>query len=249
MTSHTVVATANVNRGLGADDARRALRGVLEHEPDLVGLQEWHPWRFRLLAETGSVGLSHAPRIGDRRSGYLWSMPILGDCVVGARSERFSLVHTHVAALSKPGRADKPDRCLHIEPPHLATVATYDDLIGDRTVSLICFHLVPGVQAKGRYREDRPLLAERHRHEVAQLQALVDERLDLGHTVYAVGDSNFDGLRLSGVTSAWQGREGEPGTLGPRRKVDDVFGPNLPFSVQLLTNASDHKAVLVERHD
>jgi len=249
VTSHTVVATANVHRGLGADDARRSLRGVLEHEPDLVGLQEWHPWRYRLLAETGSVALLRRPRIGRQRDGYLWTMPILGDCVVGARSERFSVAEVRSVALSRIGRADKPDRWLHIEPPHLATVATYDDRIHGRTVSLICYHLVPGVQARGRYRDDRPLLAARHQQEVCRLQALVDERLTLGHTVYAVGDSNFDGLRLSGLTSAWEGRDAEPGTLGPRRKIDDVHGPSLPLAVRLVANASDHKAVVVDRLD
>jgi hypothetical protein len=67
---HTRVATANVLRDLRADEARRALRGVLVHEPDLVGLQEWHPSRIRLLAESGSVGVLPVPRLGRRRSGY-----------------------------------------------------------------------------------------------------------------------------------------------------------------------------------
>lgn len=233
MTSQTVVATANVNRALGAAAAREALRGVLDREPDLVGLQEWHPWRRRLL----------------RGNGYVWTSSLLGDCVVGARTERFTLLHARSVALSRIGRADKPDRWMRIEPPHRATVATYDDRARGRTVSLICYHLVPGVQTLGAYRDDRPLLAERHRQEVARLQALVDERLAQGHTVYAVGDSNFHGLRLTGLTSAWEGRDADPGTLGSTRKIDDVHGPGLPLSVELLTNASDHKAVLVSRAD
>lgn len=249
MTSHSVVATANVNRALGADDARRALRGVLEHEPDLIGLQEWHPWRFRLLTETGRVAVLRGRRIGRRKDGYVWTSPILGDCVVGAHTERFSLVEARSVALSRLGRADKPERWLRIEPQHRATVATYEDRVVDRTVSLICYHLVPGVQTRGIYRDDRPLLAARHRQEVERLQALVDERHALGHTVYAVGDSNFDGLRLSGLTSAWEGREAEPGTWGARRKIDDVHGPGVPLSVRLIANASDHKAVVVDRLD
>jgi len=75
----------------------------------------------------------------------------------------------------------------------------------------------------------------------------VSEQLALGHVVLAVGDSNFDGARLAGLTSAWEGREGEPGTLGPRRKVDDVHGPGPASSVTLLATGSDHKAVLVRR--
>lgn len=249
MSSHTVVATANVHRGLGADQARQALRGVLAQEPDLVGLQEWHPWRCALLAETGSVRLSLGARVARSEAGYLWTMPILGDCVVGARSDRFSFVESRVVALSRPARADKPDRWLGIEPPHFATLAVHDDHLTGRRVSLIGYHLVPGVQARGRYREDRPLLVARHRHEVDRLQQLVDRQLALGHTVHAVGDSNFDGLRLGGLTSAWEGRDDDPGTLGAHRKIDDVHGPGPARSVHLLANASDHKAVLVERPD
>ena len=249
MTSHTVVATANVNRNLGAHDARQALRGVLELEPDLVGLQEWHPWRRRLLVETGSAGLLRWLRSRRGSGRYVWAMPVRGDCVVGARSERFSLVEARTVVLSRLARADRPDHWLNIEPPHRATVATYSDRAQDRTVSLINYHLVPGVQAKDRYRDDRPLLAARHQEEVRRLQALVDQRLALGHTVYAVGDSNFHGLRLTGLTSAWEGRDDEPGTLGPRRKIDDVHGPGRPVSVQLVESASDHKAVVADRLD
>jgi len=67
--------------------------------------------------------------------------------------------------------------------------------------------------------------------------------------VYAVGDANFDGLRLNGLTSAWEGRESDPGTLGPRRKIDDVHGPGPAASVTVLTSRSDHKAVIVGRED
>ncbi|QIX27169.1 hypothetical protein ncot_11585 [Nocardioides sp. JQ2195] len=253
MSSHTVVATANVHRGLGAADARRALDEVLEQEPDLIGLQEWHPWRARLLLATGRVGLARGRRVGQRigrqNADHFWTMPVLGDCVVGARRDRFTLDEARVVPLSRPARADKPERWLGIEPPHFATVAVYDDHVAGRRVSLVNYHLVPGVQARGRYRDDRPLLVARHQHEVRRVQRLVDEQLALGHTTYAVGDSNFDGLRLDGLTSAWEGRDDQPGTLGPRRKVDDVFGPGPAVSVRLLENASDHKAVLVQRPD
>ena len=112
---------------------------------------------------------------------------------------------------------------------------------------MVNFHLSPGVQSLGPYREDRPALVARHRTEVCRLQDVVDARLALGHDVYAMGDSNFDGFRLSGLTSAWEGREDEPGTLGPRRKVDDVHsGRTRATSVTLLESDSDHKAVVVE---
>jgi hypothetical protein len=127
------------------------------------------------------------------------------------------------------------------------TVAVYRDLRAERLVSLVDFHLTPAVQAKGRYRDDRPALAARHRQEVRRVQQVVDEQLARGRTVFAVGDSNFDGLRLAGLESAWEGREDEPGTLGRRRKVDDVHGPGPAESVTTLRTPSDHKAVLVRR--
>lgn len=243
------MATANINRGLGRLDARAALRGVLDLGPDLVGLQEWHPWRVRMLLETGSVGLVRGPRVGHGDAGYLWTMPLLGDCVVGARAGRYRQLGAGSVWLSSPGRVDLLARRRRIEPPHLATFASYRDLIAGSTVSLISYHLVPGVQAYGRYRDDRPVLAQRHRDEVRRVQRLIDRFREQGHTVYAVGDSNFDGLRFDGVTSAWEGREREPGTHGAHRKIDDVHGPGLPVAVGLLANASDHKAVLAERTD
>jgi hypothetical protein len=103
------------------------------------------------------------------------------------------------------------------------------------------------VQALGEYREDRPLLVARHRREVRRLQGLVESLLARGHAVHALGDSNFDGLRLAGLTSAWEGRGDEPGTLGPRRQVDDVLSaPGRAVSVTRRSSDSDHQAVIVE---
>jgi hypothetical protein len=252
VTSQTVVATANVNRALRRSAAREALTGILELEPDLVGLQEWSLTRLPLLRETGSVGVVpdlHLRLARGRSSGYLWSQPLLGGTPVGARADRFDLLGSGVRLLSRPGRADRPDRMQGVEPPRLATVGIFRDRTMDRTVSLVSYHLVSAVQARGGYRDDRPLLVARHEGEVAALQRVVDEQLGLGRVVYAVGDSNFDGLRLGGLTSAWEGRETDPGTLGSTRKVDDVHGPGPAVSVTLLTNGSDHKAVVVRREE
>jgi hypothetical protein len=252
VTFQTVVATANVLRTLRAEDARRALRQVLDLEPDLVGLQEWGLTRLPLLRETGQVGLVPwfiTRRESATRPGFVWSAPLVGGCAVGARADRFELVECSSKVLSRVGRADKPDRWLGIEPPRLVTVGVYRDRRHDRTVSLLNYHLAPGVQAAGRYRADRPLLVARHQAEVLRLQQLVDAQLAQGHDVYAVGDSNFHGLRLAGLTSAWEGRDGEPGTLGSERKIDDVHGPGRATSVTLVASASDHKAVVVSRPD
>ena len=83
----------------------------------------------------------------------------------------------------------------------------------------------------------------------AALQALVGAALAAGHVTFAVGDSNFHGFRLPGLTSAWEGRPESPGTLGASRRVDDVFGPGPAAAVTLLGTASDHKAVLAARPD
>lgn len=252
----TDVATANVLCSLGPHDARRALADVLELAPDLVGLQEWYPSRIRLLLERGQVGL--VPHVGARlpaqgggpthgRPQYLWNAPLLGGCVVGARADRFDLLSCRTRFLSSPGRADRGEGHLGLEPARAATLAVYRDRRLEHTVCLINFHLVSGVQSGSAYRTDRPLLAARHRHEAQAVGRLVREQLERGHVVHATGDSNFDGLRISGLTSAWEGRRAEQGTLGPRRKVDDVHGPGPAEAVTTVRTASDHRAVVVRR--
>jgi hypothetical protein len=236
MTGHTVVASANVLCSLRQRDAGEALSAVLDARPDLVGLQEWDVRRRRLLKRIGSPG-------------YVWVRPLVGECPVGARADRFELLGYHSRLLAWFGWSDPGARTQRVVPPRLATVAHFLDRAGDRTVCVINFHLTPGVQAGGEYRSDRPRLVAHHRREVRNLDRVVGEQLALGYTVHAMGDSNFDGLQLPGLTSAWQGREGDPGTLGPRRKIDDVFGPGRADSVRLLTSASDHKAVVVVRPD
>jgi len=249
MISETVVATANVRRDLGSGPARAALRDVLAEEPDLVGLQEWGLRRAGLLRETGSVGL--VPRLPGRvgAGDYAWSTPVLGGCAVGARAGRYDVLGVRSVVLSWPGRADKPDRPFGLEPPRVATLARHRDRVTGRIVVLIDYHLVPGVQSGGGYRDDRPLLAARHRAEVRRLEALVAAEQARGHVVHAVGDANFDGLRLAGLSSAWEGRADALGTLGEHRKVDDVHGPGPASSVRVLVTASDHKAVVVRRTD
>lgn len=252
--SDTVVATANVRCTLAADDARLALREVLASAPDLVGLQEWSPRRWPLLRETGRVavvphvGATLGPRRGQDR-GYLWNAPLLGGCAVGARADRYEPLRCRARLLSRPGRADRDGQVLALEPGRLATAAVYRDRHSGRTVALVSYHLVSGVQVAGVYRADRPALVDRHRREVDRLQQLVGELLAEGHVVHAVGDSNFDGLRLPGLTSAWETRADAPGTLGPRRHVDDVHGPGPAVAVLPVHTPSDHVALLVRRPD
>jgi hypothetical protein len=253
MGAKTDVASANILSSLSPTHARKALDDVLDLSPDLVGLQEWYPSRSRLLRETGLLGL--VPHIGGRlgRSAargtpdYLWNTPLVGGCAVGARADRFELIQCRTRFLSRVGSGDRHHQRRNLEPARAATIATYRDRYADATVCLVNFHLVSGVQSRGDYRADRPLLVDRHQREVRVLESLVHEQLARGHVVYAVGDSNFDGLRLGGLTSAWQGREDAPGTLGLRRKVDDVHGPGPAEAVTSVTTASDHRAIVVRR--
>jgi hypothetical protein len=256
MTGHTDVATANVLRSLPHDAARRALRDILALQPDLVGLQEWGVSRHLLLRETGSVrvpgGLVTGRAPSAQPGGYTWvsSPPLLGGCPVGARSDRFELLDTRFEVVGRFGRVDRNAGPPPVAVPRIVTLAVFRDVRGDRVVSVVNFHLTPRVQANGRYREDRPLLVARHRAEVRRLDRLVGEQLGLGRVVYAVGDSNFDGLRLTGLVSAWEGSDDETGTLvASRRKIDDVHGPGPAATVSLLTNESDHRAVVVRRPD
>jgi hypothetical protein len=246
--SSLLVATANVLRTLDGPAAGAALDGVLEHDPDLVGLQEWGPARYGLLRRRGRVRLLPGPPTRDtpapeEGTGYSWLAPLTGGCAVGARVDRFELLGAGLRLLSGPGRADPGSRDLPVRPPRFAAVATYRDRQGGAHVTFVNYHLMPAVQARGRYRADRPLLVGAHRQEARTLNRIVKERLARGHVVVAVGDSNFDGFRLDGLTSAWAGREDEPGTFGHRR-IDDVHGPGPAESVSLLRNASDHRALL-----
>jgi hypothetical protein len=247
----TVVATANVLVSLPPNRAREALRVVLSAAPDLVGLQEWGPRRRGLLAESGTVRLFVRRCRGGRSpaGGYVWAAPVLGGCPVGVRADRYDVLECRARVLTGPGVCDLGVRPVPLLPARIVTLAVLHDRQQNRTVSLLSFHLSPGAQRRGEYRDDRPLLTNRHRAEVAALDGLVVEQVALGRVVHAVGDSNFDGLRLPPLTSAWQGREDGPGTLGSHRKIDDVHGPGRATSVTLLDTPSDHRAVVVTRSD
>ena len=228
--TRTVVATANVQGSLSRTDAQRAVALVLEHRPDLVALQEWHPWRAGLLR---------------RFTDYRWYEPLLGGCAVGARRERFERTSRRTRVLSPPGRADRAGRLLGLEPARLASVTLHRDLLSGGTVALVDYHLASQVQGGGRYREeDRPRLVARHRRESSEVVRLVAETLADGHATYACGDSNFHGFRIPGLVSAWEGRAHAGGTLGTSRQVDDVHAVAAPLEVLTVRTPSDHAAVV-----
>jgi hypothetical protein len=250
----TTVASANILYKLPPADSRTALTQVLAHDPDLVGLQEWYVSRLALLRQFGDVKV--IPRLGTqflrrpRNPAYHWVSAVAGGNVVGARADRFDPVSSHVVFVSGFGRSDRPDRALGMEPPRVVTVGVFRDREVDRTVAIMSYHLTPGVEEDAAYIQVRPRLEARHRSDVRRVEKLIAEHQQAGHIVYAVGDSNFDSLRLAGLTSAWEGREHRPGTIGSgTRKLDDVHGPGRATRVTLLTTPSDHKAVVAVRSD
>jgi endonuclease/exonuclease/phosphatase family metal-dependent hydrolase len=222
-----VVATANVLGTLRRGEAGAAVAAVLEHQPDLVALQEWHPWRAGVLG-----------RFGD----YEWFTPVLGGCVVGARRERFRTLTRRTWPLSPPGRADRSGRFLGLEPPRRAATTLHLDHRTGAQVLTVSFHLASQVQGRGdAYRADRPVLVARHQREAAALARLVAGRQE---PTYVCGDSNFHGFGLPGLVSAWRDRADAGGTLGPRRRIDDVLAPEAPLDVLTVATPSDHLAVV-----
>lgn len=245
-----IVASANVQQDLPIPLARECVEAVLDEEPDLVGLQEWRPDRFALLRTWGAVGLVPGlPMIPGRGTSYDWVTTPFG-CVIGARTDRFTLLGARWGWLNGVVAARSPYRPLGLEPPRWLAVGRYRDLLTGGTATMICYHLLPGVQAGRAYRTDQPDLVALHRTEHVRLQRAVDDALERGDVVHAVGDANFDGFFLEGVTSCWVGHDGLPGTFGDHGlRIDDVFGPGPADEVQLLTTASDHKALLATRPD
>ena len=231
--SSLVVVTHNIAQALRAPLAEEALDAVLSRRPDVVGLQELYPRRWALLRAKDT---------------FAWSHSLVGGCVVGLSRERFAELSSRAHRLSWPGRSDRGESLLGLEPPRAAVVVRCEERRTRTRFALVGFHLVHGVQLAGEYRRDRPGLVARHRGEVARLSELVRRLEDEGRLVVAMGDSNFTGLRLPGLTSAWTGREAAPGTLG-RRRVDDVHAPVAPISVETFGTASDHRAVVVEYPD
>ena len=248
-----VVVTANVQQGLSSSAATRTLGQVLDTGPDVVGLQEWYPRRWRLLTRSGS--LRPVPgtrlRLGGAQGGRMgWYAGVVGGCVVGLDRRRFRLTGCEPLVLSRAGRADRGDTRLGLEAARVAVVARAEERATGRRLAVLGYHLVHGVQRSGRYREDRPRLADRHRAEVARLSAAVERLRRDGDLVLALGDSNFHGLRLPGLMSAWAGAESgagsasEEGTLG-RRQVDDVHASSAASSLETLVTPSDHRALVV----
>lgn len=248
-----MVASANILYKLPARDAGAALGLVLDEQPDLVGLQEWYVSRLGLLRRTGDVLLAPSAgllRVPSSVPRYHWVATIGAGNVAGARADRYDLLEGRSVTLSSVGPSDRPERFLHTEPPRLAAVGIFADHHTGTTVALVSYHLVSGATYHDGYREDRPVLAERHRREIARLEELVAELEAAGHRVHTAGDGNIEGLQLAGLVSAWEGREDGPGTIGTgTRKIDHLHAAEPASNVRLLTTPSDHRALLATCED
>lgn len=235
-----VVATANVYSGVTLHQAKAAVTRILDPTDGLtgrvnaLGLQEWGRGRDRILR---------------RLTGYTHRRSILGGGPIVLDTTRYRVIRHRAHVLAAPGRVDKSPGRRRFLGPSLATVVIAHDTALDEEVTFVNYHLTAEVQAGGDYRRDRPLRVARHRREVARLERLIARQQAKGRTVYAMGDSNYHGLRLRRLTSAWATPKARAlgGThAGGSRQIDDVYGPG-PAEVAIVRIPGDHDAVKTAR--
>lgn len=223
-----VVATANIFKGMDLDAARAAVDTVLTHGPHILALEEWGRQRDGILRDLSKRGYSFArPGRG-------------GGPVVLARG--FGLERCYGVRLSRAEVVGHLVGRKNRLPESIATVVLcHDESTGD-DLAVVEFHLTAEVQFGGRYRRDPAHLLRvlRHRRERRRLRRLV-RKLEHKRTVYALGDTNYDGMSLPPLRSCWDG--GKQGTLGGRA-VDVVFARQRPVKVRTVVTGSDHRAVV-----
>jgi len=240
-----LVATANVRVRLPHAAALTCLGPLLDAGADIVVLQEWSPARALLLRGSGSVRFTPGPlRLPGRTVAYSWVQTI-GDSTIGLRRDRLVFERARPMLLSGFSWGESPTRPLGIEPAQTGLVVRCRDRARGTPISVVGYHLVAGVEAGGRLRDDRPHLVARHRREVRRVGAAVAIEQSARRIVYAAGDANVVGLELPGLMSVWAGQPPGEGTCGGRR-IDDIFAPGPAESVALLDTPSDHRPILAE---
>lgn len=257
------VLTQNVWVNAPIEVADAVLQRLLGLSPDIVALQEWPSGRNPLLKDTGAFERVPTARPAARRrrrwepgTGMHWCRPVLGPTgPIGLRADRYEVLDCQAMTLTPARRVRPTPRHprVTLSANRVSQIRAHDHL-RDEEVVVLDYHLWAGVQIGGHYSQ-RPTDRARvdgHRDQVAALSALIQGHLAAGRTVYALGDSNFDGLTLPGLVSAWDGRERQPrGTHREgNRKIDDVFGPTRPERVELVDHPDpriDHQGVLAVR--
>jgi len=227
-----VVAYHNVFGGLDDDKARLALHLVLVTRPDIVGLGEWAPNRRRFLAE---------------HDDYMWIKPGSSYPPVGARKDRYRCFTAHGVTLAKgrpvEKKPGKPSR--GFLPDNHATVVVWEEIETGHMVTTVCFHLPSFIEAGGVWRRVAGVLTKRARmarEAKRKLRKIAKAHWARGRRVYLLGDSNFDEMRLSPLTSCWKGRK--PRATHGRRTIDVVYAQQPAKHTITLATPSDHKAVV-----
>lgn len=226
----TRVATANVKVTLDRDHAAGAFADMLALDPDFGGLQEWGTGRDVILKGARLYDYARNPAGGGP---VFW------------RRDRYALVRCRAVVLA---HREYVGRLLGRKSTLPASLATLAILCDDETggeVAVVNFHLTAEVQSGGRYRRDKAHRARvrRHKREVRRLARIGRRQQRKGRTVYLLGDTNFDGLRIRGFVSCWEDRDG--GTLG-LRAVDVVYASRPAKAVRTVTTGSDHRAVIAD---
>lgn len=227
-------ATMNMQSAVPRDKVAHDLAKLALTNPHIIGLQEWRRTRDSLLR-----GLARSTRYRHVRT------PLAGGTVVVFDTGRYRLRGSRSKLLTGPTLTPPTPGRRRLLGANHATVAILEDRTTGARLAVISFHLTAHVQAGDRYRRDQSARVRRHRREVARLERFVARQQRKGRDVYAMGDTNYHGLRLRGLTSAWSGHA-RPGTHG-RRTIDEVYGPGRTDNVRTLPTASDHHAVIADR--
>lgn len=224
------VATANLFKGMPLEKVRAGVDTLYTHGPDVAALQEWVRGRDSVLRDL-------------RRRGLSFCRPSEGGGPI-VYTSRFSPARCRGVTLARrelvghlPGRKDRL-------PASIANLTILVDDATDDELAVVNFHLTAEVQYAGRYRRDPAhlLRVRRHKREVRRLTRLARRQRHKGRRVFLCGDTNYDGLRIKGLVSCWEGHAGH--TLGPRA-VDTVFAETPAHSVKTVVTGSDHRAVVV----
>lgn len=226
----TRVATANVFKGLDHKQAAHALVEVLAFMPDLGGLQEWPTGRDSILKSAAA---------------YDFARNDAGGGPVFWRRDRYALVRgPRAVVLARRSFVGHLTGRKSTLPTNYATLAILCDDETGGEVAVINFHLTAEVQYGGGYREDKAHRARvrRHKREKRKLGRVARRQKRKGRKVYALGDGNYDGLRIRGLVSCWVGQP-HTGTLG-KRCVDAVFSTHKSRLVTTVATGSDHRAVI-----
>lgn len=225
------IGTANIRYTLSDKAALAAVRKVItEARPEILGLEEWHR-PSSVLAQITSRSYYKVARAEH-------GPPMLYD------ASRYTLLRTRNVTLAPEQHVGfLPGRKTTL-PASIATLAIFWDEVLLIEVSAIRFHLTAEVQRGKGYRETVAHLRRvlRHKTERRRLRKVGIRQRRKGRRVYLEGDGNFDGLRLRGFVSCWEGRKPK-GTLG-NRAVDIIFASTPARDVRTIETASDHRAVV-----